>query len=166
MNPAWGYEEPRPEPLPQTNGVWSYEEPAPQPPAQAQNRRKGRHIWPKNRDMKPLSDDEEEGGVECRSDSNGDPDYDVKKLVDWNGDWIPPPESWMARHAFTDRHFGASIEKWINGHDASCTVNMTGLLKSSDFLGIKVSHNTMWYFWVMHRPTMAKTTGSGCLFVS
>lgn len=91
--------------------------------------------------MKPQSvDDEEDGGIECVSDSNGDPDYDVKKLIDWNGDWIPPPETWSARHAFTNRHFGASIEKWINGHDASCLENLTDLLTSLDFLGEKVSH--------------------------
>jgi hypothetical protein len=119
--------------------VWGYDAPKPKPPLPVNNRRK-RHVWPKNRDMKPISDDDdEEGGVEFKSDSNGDPDYDVKKLVDWNGDWIPPPETWSARHAFTDRHFGAAIEKWINGHDKSCTTNLTDLLELPEFLGVVVS---------------------------
>jgi hypothetical protein len=122
----------------QPNAVWSYDEPKPEPPQPVNNRRK-RHVWPKNRDMKPISDDDDEGGVEFKSDSNGDPDYDVKKLVDWNGDWIPPPETWSARHAFTDRHFGAGIEKWINGHDASCTINLTHLLELPEFRGDEVS---------------------------
>ncbi|KAL1598777.1 hypothetical protein SLS60_007919 [Paraconiothyrium brasiliense] len=122
----------------QMNATWGFDEVKPKPPPQVDVRRKGRHVWPKNRDMKPVSDDEDEGGVECRSDSNGDPDYDVKKLVDWNGDWIPPPESWAARHAFTDRHFGSGIEKWINGHDTTCTVNLSDLLTLPDFLGVEV----------------------------
>lgn len=88
--------------------------------------------------MKPISDDEEDGGIEYKSDSNGDPDYDVKKLMDWNGDWLPPPETWSARHAFTDRHFGASLEKWMNGHDPSCTDNYTDLLVLPGFKGIEV----------------------------
>lgn len=134
---GWGYNE-------STNAAWGNHEPKPKPPTQVNNGRK-RHLWPKNRDMKPISDDEEEGGVECRSDSNGDPNYDVKKLVDWNGDWIAPPETWSARHAFTDRHFGAGIEKWINGHDASCTQNLTELLMSPEFKGVEVSFRTIWH---------------------
>ncbi|KAF2442689.1 hypothetical protein P171DRAFT_486674 [Karstenula rhodostoma CBS 690.94] len=129
-NAGWGCYEPK-------NAGWGNDDPKPELLTPGNNRRK-RHIWPKNRDMKPISDDEDEGGVEFLSDSNGDPDYDVKKLVDWNGDWIAPPETWSARHAFTDRHFGAGIEKWINGHDASCTVNLTDLLKLPEFAGVGV----------------------------
>lgn len=65
--------------------------------------------------MKPQPTEESDGGVTCWSNSNGDPDYDVKKLMDWNGDWLPPPEQWSDRKGFTDRHFGASIERWMNG---------------------------------------------------
>ncbi|KAF1965489.1 hypothetical protein BU23DRAFT_545965 [Bimuria novae-zelandiae CBS 107.79] len=127
MNAAWGYEEPTPVPPPQLKTKKRNGWPSPV--------RKGRHMWPKNRDMRPVTDDEGEWDVEHKSDSNGDPDYDVKKLIDWNGDWLPPPESWSARHTFTDRHFGASIEKWINGHHQSCVVNLTDLLAEADYLG-------------------------------
>lgn len=72
--------------------------------------------------MRPLpTDSSSEGGVECRSNSEEDPDYDVKKLMDWNGDWLPPPEQWSARKGHVSRHFGQGIEHWINGHDEECT---------------------------------------------
>mgnify|MGYP003624103294 CR=1 FL=1 len=75
--------------------------------------------------MKAMStDSSSDGGIACRSDSNGDPDYDVKKLMDWNGDWLPPPEQWAARKGHINRHFGQAIEHWINGHDDDCTKNM------------------------------------------
>ncbi|KAH7080888.1 hypothetical protein FB567DRAFT_448374 [Paraphoma chrysanthemicola] len=78
-------------------------------------------VWPKNRDMKAVStDSSSDGGITFRSDSNGDPDYDVKKLMDWNGDWLPAPEQWAARKGHTDRHFGRVIEDWMNGHDDHC----------------------------------------------
>ncbi|KAH7066636.1 hypothetical protein BKA63DRAFT_425662 [Paraphoma chrysanthemicola] len=78
-------------------------------------------VWPKNRDMKAVStDSSSDGGISFRSDSNGDPDYDVKKLMDWNGDWLPAPEQWAARKGHTDRHFGRVIEDWMNGHDEYC----------------------------------------------
>jgi len=67
------------------------------------------------------SDSSSDGGISFRSNSNGDPDYDVKKLMDWNGDWLPPPEQWSARKGHTSRHFGQGIEQWINGHGEDCT---------------------------------------------
>lgn len=95
--------------------------------------------WPKTRDLKAQPIDEgSDGGVSFKSNSNGDPDYDVKKLMDWNGDWLPPPETWSARKGFTDRHFGAGIETWMNRQDKSCTVDLTNELASSDYLGYKV----------------------------
>ncbi|OAG03823.1 uncharacterized protein CC84DRAFT_1260897 [Paraphaeosphaeria sporulosa] len=131
-NGVWGYYEP-------TNAAWGNDDPKPEPPTGGPNpwKRGKRHVWPKNRDIKPIPDDEEDGGVECKSECNGDPDYDVRKLVDWNGDWLPPPETWSARHAFTDRHFGAGIEKWINGHDKRCIENQSDLLRSVEFEGVE-----------------------------
>ncbi|KAL5407787.1 hypothetical protein PMIN04_011622 [Paraphaeosphaeria minitans] len=130
-NGGWGQYEP-------TNAVCANDDPKPELLAGGPLRAK-RHVWPKNRDMKAVSnDDEEDGGVECISLSNGDPDYDVRKLVDWNGDWLPPPETWSFRHAFTDRHFGAGIEKWINGHDKSCIEDLSDLLTSAEFKGVEV----------------------------
>lgn len=104
-------------------------------PAQHKTPRK----WPKQSEMKPLPSDEDEsdGGVGFKSDSNGDPEYDVKKLTDWEGNWLPPPESWSDRHRFTDRHFGASIEQWIDSHHQSCTADLTNLVSSDDFMGKK-----------------------------
>lgn len=58
------------------------------------------------------------------SDSNGDPDYDIKKLLDWEGKWMPPPEDWANRKGFSDRHFEQVIETWINGHAEECTLPM------------------------------------------
>lgn len=126
-----GWDEPKPDPPPQPKRV------NPRWPTKNIPRKT---VWPKNRDMKapPTDDGQSEGGISFKSDSNGDPDYDVKKLMDWNGDWLPPPVEWSARNSFSDRHFGAGIERWINGHDASCTIDLTDELGSPDYLGIKV----------------------------
>jgi hypothetical protein len=77
--------------------------------------------WPKQKDMKYVpSSIDSDGGVGCRSNSNGDPDYDIKKLLDWNGDWLPAPESWSARKGYDDRHLGENVERWMNGHAPEC----------------------------------------------
>ncbi|PSN74215.1 hypothetical protein BS50DRAFT_627562 [Corynespora cassiicola Philippines] len=116
-----------------------WEDPKPETPAASKqkNSRWARNIprnkWPKASEMRPRPDDQEsDGGVSFKSNSNGDPDYDVKKLMAWNGDWLPPPEEWSARKSFADRHFGASIEKWINGHRQEPTAIDTS---ASDFIG-------------------------------
>jgi hypothetical protein len=84
-----------------------------------------RTVWPKQREMKALpSESDSDGGVSFKSDSNGDPNYDVKKLMDWNGDWLPPPEQWSARKGHSSRHFGQGIEHWINGHPKECLKDM------------------------------------------
>ncbi|CBX94205.1 hypothetical protein IAQ61_005326, partial [Plenodomus lingam] len=75
--------------------------------------------WPKARDMKHASPgSDSDGGVVVdtgfKSDSNGDADYDVKKLLDWKGDWLPAPETWAYRKGYSDRHFTEHIDKWIN----------------------------------------------------
>jgi len=91
--------------------------------AQRKNNQNGRgkpphkkYQWPKNRDMKAQPhDEEEEGGAELsNSNSNGDPYYDVRKLMDWAGNWAPAPIDWESRKGFTDRNFGANIEAWMN----------------------------------------------------
>jgi hypothetical protein len=76
-----------------------------------------RAVWPKSKDMKYIpSSNDSDGGVDFKSNSNGDTYYDIKKLTDWSGDWLPAPETWAARKGHTDRHFGAHIEQWINTH--------------------------------------------------
>jgi hypothetical protein len=117
-----------------SGNAWpGWDAPKPEPPATAPKtgnprwpRIRGppprKTVWPKQRDMKPISDSDSdsEGGVSYKSNSNGDPSYDVKKLMDWNGDWLPPPEQWSARKGHTSRHLGQDIEKWINGHGNDC----------------------------------------------
>ncbi|CAE7030388.1 hypothetical protein CFE70_004141 [Pyrenophora teres f. teres 0-1] len=110
--------------------AWDFSKPSP-PPAVKKNLGNPRWprgpqpykktVWPKARDMKyvPHSSDDD-GGVETKSNSNGDPDYDIKKLLDWNGDWLPAPESWSARKGHEDRHFGQHIEQWMNNHSPEC----------------------------------------------
>ncbi|CAO2652355.1 Nn.00g006380.m01.CDS01 [Neocucurbitaria sp. VM-36] len=84
-----------------------------------------KHVWPKASAMKYVSADSDgDGGISFKSNSNGDPQYDVKKLMDWNGDWLPPPEQWSARKGYTNRHFGQLMEQWMNGHGRECTDSM------------------------------------------
>ncbi|KAF2641879.1 hypothetical protein P280DRAFT_286932 [Massarina eburnea CBS 473.64] len=103
-----------------------------------------RSKWPKQKDMKALpSNHNDDGGidtewargwgVDIRSDSGGDPFYDVKKLTDWNGDWMPPPVDWMARNRFADRHFGEGIEKWMNGHNLDACSEVATYLEKPQF---------------------------------
>jgi hypothetical protein len=77
-------------------------------------------VWPKQSEMRAKPDESSDGGVSFVSNSGGDPDYDVKKLMDWNGDWLPPPEQWSARKGYSQRHFGKAMEQWMNGHGAEC----------------------------------------------
>ncbi|KAF2624839.1 hypothetical protein BU25DRAFT_125193 [Macroventuria anomochaeta] len=103
---------------------------APKPP-------KERHVWPKQSEIpRELSTgSQSDGGVTFKSDSEGDPSYDVKKLMDWNGDWLPPPEEWAARKGFTHRHFGQVIEQWANEHSRNCTKLMD--IDSPVFSGVE-----------------------------
>lgn len=72
--------------------------------------------------MKAASnEDVSDGAIPRRFDGNGDPGYDVKKLMDWNGDWLPPPEQWLARKGLLNQDLGQSIELWMENHDDDCT---------------------------------------------
>jgi hypothetical protein len=144
------------------NDQWSgWDTPKPDPPAAAPKtgnprwpRVRGpppkKTVWPKQRDMKPRSDESEsDGGISCKSDSNGDPNYDVKKLTDWNGDWLPPPEEWSARKGHTSRHFGQGIEQWIDGHAKDCLA-MMDITTSPLFRG-EAGREVVPKYWVASR---------------
>ncbi|KAH5038684.1 hypothetical protein HBI74_045430 [Parastagonospora nodorum] len=110
-----GWDAPRPDPPPVA--------PKKENPRWPRTRAPAKHVWPKSRDIKAqpsASSSDGDGGVTFGSNSNGDPDYDVKKLMDWNGDWLPPPEQWSARKGHTARHLGSGVEQWINGHSKMC----------------------------------------------
>lgn len=82
-------------------------------------------VWPKTKDMKYIpSSSDSDGGISFRSNSNGDPDYDIKKLTDWNGHWLPAPETWIGRKGHADRHFGAHIERWFNATPGEAEVQV------------------------------------------
>lgn len=57
--------------------------------------------------------------------------------MQWNGDWLPPPEEWAARKGFSPRHFGSNIEKWANEHSKLCTKLVD--VDSPAFLGIEIA---------------------------
>lgn len=59
----------------------------------------------------------------------------MRKLIGWNGDWLPPPEEWAARKGFTSRHFSQVIEQWANEHSRNCTRLMD--IDSPDFFGLQ-----------------------------
>jgi hypothetical protein len=110
MPEGFAWDAPRPDPPPvatrKANPSW----PRTRGPRQ-------KRVWPKQSEMRARSSDSSvDGGVVCKSDSNGDPNYDVKKLMDWNGDWMPPPEQWSGRKGHVNRHLGRSVEAWIDTH--------------------------------------------------
>ncbi|KAF2466447.1 uncharacterized protein BDR25DRAFT_187625, partial [Lindgomyces ingoldianus] len=116
-------------------------------------------VWPKNKDMKPLPTDEEsDGGVSFRSNSNGDPNYDIKKLIDWEGNWLPAPVEWDGRKVFHNRHLGDHIEAWINrSDDRTCymamditpefTAEKNGELVPRSWVPVKIEDDAPQHFW-------------------
>lgn len=102
-------------------------------------KRKGKHVWVKTRDIPrkaPTQSTADGGGIDFESDSDGDVDYDIKKLMDWEGQWMPPPEDWAARKGFNPRHFRQGVEQWINGHSRNCIKPMD--INCPDFKGVLV----------------------------
>lgn len=95
---------------------------------------KQKHVWIKARDIPRKQLTESGSDASFKSDSAGDPAYDIKKLMDWNGDWLPPPVEWSARKGFYPRHLGSTIENWINGHSNQCVKVMD--IESPHFLGV------------------------------
>lgn len=82
-----------------------------------------RTAWPRNKDTKYMSSNSDgDGGVTFKSNSSGEPDYDIKKLIDWKGDWLPAPGSWSARKGHTNRQFSQWIGDWMNAQPADCSL--------------------------------------------
>jgi hypothetical protein len=97
--------------------------------------KKGKPYWPKSSEMKAQPvEDEGDDGLSSNSNSNGDPLYDVKKLIDWSGNWMPPPEVWTGRNTFRDRHFGESMEVWMKRSEACGTSKLVMDINPADFL--------------------------------
>ncbi|KAL1800942.1 hypothetical protein ACET3X_001284 [Alternaria dauci] len=115
--------------------------------------------WPKSRDMKYIpSSSNSDGGVDFKSNSDGDLYYDIKKLTDWNGDWLPPDVTWSARKGYTDRHFGTHIEQWVNNHPPDSRNGVTPYFPPDTFtkgkelaprywLEVKVGGESLREFW-------------------
>ncbi|KAF2276832.1 uncharacterized protein EI97DRAFT_323307 [Westerdykella ornata] len=89
--------------------------------------------WIKNRDLKPRPDDESDGGAyvdpswAVQQDDRDDPDYDVKKLVDWNGNWLPGEVDWEGRASFDyDYARGSRINKWLSGIELAYDIRYDG----------------------------------------
>lgn len=89
--------------------------------------------WIKNRDLKPRSSEESDGGAYVdpswgvQEEDRDDPDYDVKKLVDWNGNWLPGEVDWEGRMAFDyDHGRGLRIDKWLSGIELAYNIYYDG----------------------------------------
>lgn len=112
-------------------------------------KRKGMPAWPKARDMKPTYYDPYATGFyvpppEHYSDSNGDPDYDIKRnLVDFKGDWC---ENGLVaqRCDWYDRHFEKTVEKWNTGVEWEC-MEPLNVLDSPSFQGVHVCALVPWF---------------------
>ncbi|KAF2143431.1 uncharacterized protein K452DRAFT_357742 [Aplosporella prunicola CBS 121167] len=48
------------------------------------------------------------------SNPNNSPDHDVKKLVDWEGQWLPGPIDWEQRRSYRHRNFEEEVFRWVN----------------------------------------------------
>jgi hypothetical protein len=95
--------------------------------------------------MKPqLDNGGSDGGVRCNgweddiqapSDPD-DPNHDIKKLVDWNGNWLPGDVEWDIRKPYTNRHFTTYIDGWLTGIEkAYGVVYADGKIKADQNFG-------------------------------
>lgn len=69
-----------------------------------------------------VNDKGDNGGWPSEQSSDlDDPYYDVKKLVGWDGEWIPPPVDWDSRRPYNPRHLQKLIHAWVN--EVHCAYN-------------------------------------------
>ncbi|KAL0259364.1 hypothetical protein SLS55_005100 [Diplodia seriata] len=56
-------------------------------------------------------------GSEAGFNSNpaADPDHDLKKLVDWEGNWLPGPTDWETRRGYHHHNFNEEMMRFVNG---------------------------------------------------
>jgi L-amino acid N-acyltransferase YncA len=83
------------------------------------------HGWPKKRDMRAsIKGGDNDGGVSLKSNSNHDPTYHIRKITDWEGNWLPAPVEWEGRGGFSGRNFYNRIEAWMNKSEKVSKENM------------------------------------------
>ena len=61
-----------------------------------------------------IKDGNSNSGVSVKSNSNQDPTYDIRKLTDWEGNWLPAPVKWEGCGGFLGCNFYNCIEAWMN----------------------------------------------------
>ena len=81
--------------------------------------------WPRKRDMRAaIKSDNSDGGMSVKSNSNWDPIHDIRKLTDWEGNWLPAPVEWVGHGGFSGRNFYNRIEAWMNKSEKVSKENM------------------------------------------
>lgn len=132
---------------------WSREFPPPKKLPRGQR-------WVKNKDIKPVRIPEDWELQSERSNSQDDPDHDVKMLTDWNGDWLPAPVEWEGRRSFSERNFYDRIFNWIT-HSWPLDESFTEIthqdleIAKGDFaprfwIPKKIDNESPQSFWAMH----------------
>jgi len=84
-----------------------------------------RNAWPKIPKVAPPQVLSNAWGSDTEHDAPSfhewdDPADAVRALVDWNGDWLPPPVQWEGRRSYRDRNVHATIEAWITKGECEC----------------------------------------------
>ncbi|OJD30122.1 phosphinothricin acetyltransferase [Diplodia corticola] len=46
-----------------------------------------------------------------------DPQHDIKKLVDWEGNWLPGPTDWESRRSYRHHNFNEEMMRFVYGTD-------------------------------------------------
>lgn len=101
---------------------------------------RGNSKWPKIPKISKVveeyyeDDDDEEDEPEIDPRDN-DSQYDIRNAFIWN-DWGAPPP-WQDRDPFADKNLEATVNKWRHRHPASCTENLTYLVRLPEFKGAK-----------------------------
>ncbi|KAK0640137.1 hypothetical protein DIS24_g9664 [Lasiodiplodia hormozganensis] len=59
------------------------------------------------------------------SNPGADPQHDIKKLVDWEGNWLPGPTDWESRRSFHHHNFNEEMMRFVYGSiDKDATVDV------------------------------------------
>lgn len=110
------------------------------------------------------------GGWSVHEDPGNDPDYDVKQLMDWTGQWMNAPGDWEGRGKYDDPNFKTRLVGWIekhadipqhpidicDDHHKDFTAIQNGEMVNRDWVPITIGDDVANVWWSKHLRTGAE----------
>ncbi|KAF4545371.1 Acyl- n-acyltransferase [Lasiodiplodia theobromae] len=95
------------------------------------------------------------------SNPGADPQHDIKKLVDWEGNWLPGPTDWESRRSFHHHNFNEEMMRFVYGSiDKDATVDVrnepsflsipNGEVAPSAWASIRIEGTSLQEWWSNH----------------